>query len=245
MVMPVIKYPSYPKLTCNRRRMWKRKQMVTICSSTRMIVINVVEENCYSKVSNEQQDWHFSSVLPLSPLSVGTVDECEEYCQGDGTLLIDDATWLNNAPQVGEQSTGKSNNASQTQEKNNKRQVHRRPSQKRLKISDDGHVSVDHQVEDDPTHSSNRCINGTPTATTATNNAGSRKHRNNNTPVLGGPATMLDLTNISGSPRNASASSTREANRITTAGAVVQESSTKESEVNNGGPWTLHHLSLC
>lgn len=218
--------------------------MVTICSFTRMIVINVVEENCYSKVSKEQQDLHFSSALPLSPLSVGTVNECEEYCHGDGTLLIDDSTWLTNTPQVGEQATGKSNNASQTQAKKNKCQVHRKPSQKRLKISDDGHVSVDHQVEDDPTHSSNRCINGISTATTATNNAGSRKHRNNDTPVLGETAAMLDLTNILDSPSNASASSTREANRITTAGTVVQESSTKESEVNNGGSWTSHHLPL-
>lgn len=173
------------------------------------------------------------------------MNECEEFCHGDGTLLIDDSTWLNSAPLANEQSTEKSANASRTQEKRKKQSVHRKSSQKRLRISEDGRVSVDHQTDDNATNSSNRLTNGTPTATNTANNIGSRNDRNNDPPVSSETVVMLDLTNVSCSPGNASVSSTREANRMITNGTVVQQSSAKVSEVRNGWICTLQHRSLC
>lgn len=244
MTMQIIKCRLYRKLTCNHPRMWKRRQTVTICLSTRMIVIDVVEENCYSKVNNNLHNWRFPSLVSLLPLFVGTMNECEEFCHGDRTLLIDDSTWLNYAPQANEQSTEKSTNASRTQGKRNKQLVQRKPSQKRLRISEDGHVSVDHQIEDSATNSSNRRINGSPSPSNAANIAASRNHRNNDPPVSSETTVMLDLTNVSCAPRNTSVSSTHEANRVITAGTVVQQSSAKTSEVSNGRIRTSYHLSL-
>lgn len=112
-----------------------------------MIVNEVLEESYCLQVREETWTWLLANV-ECHRYPSGSLSQCDEYCQADNTLLVDDATWLSDTSPATDSSTDQPNQASQSRQKKRKRAPKTtRTTQKKLKISKNGAIDVDNERE--------------------------------------------------------------------------------------------------
>lgn len=130
--------------------------MANTYSFTKNIDINVDEENFSSEVIHVMISLR---ILDYFRFCSGTLAECEEYCQGDGTLRVDDSTWTNGAAQNNQPASDKTTKSSAPQGKKRNGSTRGKQHDKRAKVSIIQGESVPIQIFDDQNDQLNQNTN--------------------------------------------------------------------------------------
>lgn len=123
----------------------------------------------------------------------GTLAECEEYCQGDGTLRVDDSTWIIGAAQTNESASDKTTKSSAPQRKKRNGSIRGKQHGKRTKASSTQEESVLIRTSTDQNDQCNRGTN--PRTTNSIDHSRSRHDQNEEISIVRCDVTGKDNSN--------------------------------------------------